>query len=323
MKKYNFLLLAVLCMPFFRGDLHDHHISRATNTLAAPILWTVDFSPDSRFYATGGNDKILKIYDANTQATVKTFQLPSGIQCLDWNVDGKTLAIALDDSPLHLLNVATGKFTIVPGTVGSRAVAWNNNGQLIAFGDYDGVLQIRSKDGTLLRSIPKENTKTYLSVDWHPSKNIILTGSDRIRIFDTTGQMLQNISHRKEKTIVLTVRWHPDGNFFATGDYGEKENGIESLLQFWNANGSPIKSLRGSLSEYRNIRWDNSGKLLATASDAMRIWSAEGKLLYTGKSKDHLWGIDWNDKDHSVVTTSETGGIMLWNGLSKFSDSLK
>ena len=318
MKKINFLFLATLGMPFLLRDFQVLPIPSVNRTLPAPILWTVDFSPDSRFYASGGNDKVLKIFDAKTRVAVKTFQLPSAIQCLDWNVDGKTLAIALDDSPFQLLNVETGKFTIVPGTGGSRAVAWNCNGQLIAFGDYEGVLQIRSKDGSLLKSIPKENTKTYLSVDWHPSKNIILTGSDRVRIFDTTGHMLQNISHRKENTIVLTVRWHPDGNFFATGDYGEKENDIESLLQFWNENGSLIKSFRGSLSEYRNIRWDKTGKLLATASDAMRIWSDKGKLLYTGKSKDHLWGIDWNNKDHSVVTTSETGDIKLWDGLPEF-----
>ncbi|HTE08659.1 MAG TPA: hypothetical protein VK628_07830 [Flavitalea sp.] len=318
MKTINFLFLVALGVSFVRGDFQGLPIARVNSKLAAPILWTVDFSSDSRFYATGGTDKILKIFDARTQVAVKTFQLSSTIQCLDWNIDGKTLAIALDDSPLQLLNIETGKFTIVPGTGGSRAVAWNYNGQLIAFGNYEGVLQIMSKEGKLLRSIPKENTKTYLSVDWHPSKNIILTGSDRIRIFDTTGQMLQNINHRKENTIVLTVRWHPDGNFFATGDYGEKENGIESLLQFWNSNGSPVKSFQGSISEYRNIRWDKTGKLLATASDAMRIWSDKGKLLYTGKSKDHLWGIDWNNKDHSVVTTSETGGVKLWDELPAF-----
>ena len=318
MTKIKLLLVVATGIPFLLGALQVLLIPRFKSKLAAPILWTVDFSPDSRVYATGGTDKILKIYDANTGVAIKTFILPSAIQCMDWNVDGKILAIALDDSPLQLLNFETGKTTIVPGTGGSRAVAWNYNGQLIAFGDYEGVLQIRSKEGNLLRSIPKENTKTYLSVDWHPSKNIILTGSDRIRIFDTTGQILQNISHRKENTIVLTVRWHPIGNFFATGDYGEKENGIESLLQFWNANGAPIKSFRGSLSEYRNIRWDKTGKLLATASDAMRIWNDKGKLLYTGKSKDHLWGIDWNNKGHSVVTTSETGGIKLWDELPEF-----
>ena len=158
MKKINFLFLAVFGMSFLPGVLQVLPIARVNSKLAAPILWTVDFSPDNRFYATGGTDKVLKIFDAKSRIAVKTFQLPSAIQCLDWNIDGKTLAIALDDSPLQLLNVKTGKFTIVPGTGGSRAVAWNNNGQLIAFGDYQGVLQIRSKDGSLLKSIPKENT---------------------------------------------------------------------------------------------------------------------------------------------------------------------
>ncbi len=244
-------------------------------------------------------------------------KLPSAIQCLDWNGDGKLLAIALDDNPVQLLNIETGKFNELRETTGSRALAWNYNGELLAIGDYEGALQIRSKEGDLLKSIKKDNNKTYLSVDWHPKKNIILTGSDKIRLFDTTGNVLQSIKHRPEETIILTVKWHPGGIFFATGDYGEKENHIESLLQFWNENGTLIKSLHGSKAEYRNIRWNKSGKLLATASDALRLWSKDGQIIYSGKSEDLLWGIDWNSQNNNIITTSQKGNIKLWTDKAK------
>ncbi len=51
-------------------------------------------------------------------------------------------------------------------------------------GDYEGSLQFWSKEGKRLRSVKKANNKTYLSIDWHPTKDIILTGSDKIRIFE-------------------------------------------------------------------------------------------------------------------------------------------
>lgn len=278
-----------------------------------PILWAVDCNPNGKLYAVGGDDGVLKVYDTKGFKLVKTYKLPTAIQCLEWNKQGDVLAIALDDSPVQLLRIETGKFQKLQGSGGSRALAWNSDGELLAVGDYDGQLQIWNKKGLLIKSIKKENTKTYLSVDWHPTKNIILTGGDKIRLFDTAGNLLKTINHRIEETIILTVRWHPGGTFFATGDYGHKEQGIESLLQFWQQDGTLIKTLPGSKAEYRNIRWNKKGTLLATASDALRLWSTEGEIVYTGKSADLLWGMDWCKGDKNVITGSEKGIIKLWN----------
>lgn len=277
----------------------------------ATILWTIDFSPDGQFFAIGGDDGLLKIYNASNHKLLNSYNLLAAVQCVDWN-QGKLLAIALDDKPVRLLNMETGNFQVLNETTGSRSLAWNYNGQLLAIGDYEGSLLIFSKEGILLKSIKKDNNKTYLTVDWHPKKNIILTGSDKIRIFDTTGNLLYSIKHRPEETPILTVKWHPDGLFFATGDYGEKENKIESLLQFWNINGTLMKSLHGSNAEYRNIRWNKSGNRLATASDALRLWSEDGKIIYSGDSKNLLWGIDWDNSNRTIITTSNNGSVKLW-----------
>ncbi len=282
------------------------------------ILWSADFSPDGQFLAIGGDDKLLRVYNAKNHTLLNTYQLPSAVQCLDWNKDSKLLAIALDDKPVQILNIKTNNLNELVGTTGSRALSWNFTGNLLAIGDYEGTLLIWNNEKKLIKSIKKENTKTYLSVDWHPKKNIILTGGDRIRLFDTTGNLLQSIKHRQEETIILAVRWHPSGLFFATGDYGQKENGIESLLQFWNENGTLLKTLNGSKAEYRNIRWSISGDFIATASDALRIWSIEGQLIYLAKSDDLLWGIDLNFQNKNIITSSEKGKIKLWSYKANF-----
>ena len=133
---------------------------------------------------------------------------------------------------------------------------------------------------------------------------------------------MQSIKHRTEETIILTVKWHPSGTYFVTGDYGHKEEGIESLLQFWKADSKIIKSLSGSKAEYRNIRWNKNGTLLATASDAMRLWSNDGQLLYSGQSENLLWGIDWDSQSKNIITTSEKGDIYLWNDKAKLLKSI-
>jgi WD40 repeat protein len=260
---------------------------------------------------------VLRIFNAEENKLLITYTLTGAIQCLDWNKDGKLLAVAIDDQPVQIYNVETKITFNLKEIKGSRALDWNNDGTLLAVADYDGVLHVFDKKGKQLKSIKKENTKTDLSIHWHPKKNVILTGGDRIRLFDLSGKMLLNVRHRKEETIILTVRWHPSGEFFATGDYGHQEEKIESLLQYWTEDGVLIKSLSGSKGEYRNIRWNKEGTLLATASDGLRLWSKEGQVMYRGETRDLLWGIDWDSQNKSIITSSEKGGATLWNAQAK------
>jgi WD40 repeat protein len=303
-------LLHLRCID--KGQASSEQWVAAIQLASAPILWTVDYSPDGKFYAVGGNDSLLKVFEANGHKLLYSFKMPASVQCLDWHADSRLLAVAVADHPVQILDIVTATFQHLSGTTGSRALDWNNDGKLLVVGDYENTLQIWSKEGRLLRTIEKGDNKSYLSVEWHPSENVILTGSDKIRIFDTTGKLLQSIKHRREETPVLTVRWHPSGKFFATGDYGEPENGIESLLQFWDANGELIGTMHGSKAEYRNVRWNRSGEVLATASDALRLWLKTGQVIYSGSSEDLLWGIDWDPQDQGILTSSKEGRINLW-----------
>ncbi len=284
------------------------------NGEAESILWTADWSADDKKFAVGGDDKLLRIYDSKNLQLLKAYQLKSMIRQLSWHPTNNILAIATNDNEVSILNTETEKFIQLKGiNYGARGIDWNFNGQLLATADNDGLVKIWDSTGNLLRTIKKEDNNSYFSISWHPSKNIIAVSGDDIRIMDTSGITLKVIKHRKENTGVLTVCWHPSGDFFASGDYGHEKEGVKSIIQFWKPDGTLTKTLNGSKAEYRNIRWNKSGTLLASASDALRIWNANGKLLFTGKSKDLLWGLDWNSKSDKIVTSSITGKIKIWN----------
>jgi WD40 repeat protein len=67
--------------------------------------------------------------------------------------------------------------------------------------------------------------------------------------------------------------------------------------------------------EFRNIRWNKQGTHLATASDALRVWTKDGNLLYTGKQEGNalLWGVDWVTDSKKIVTVSYSGNIHVWD----------
>lgn len=248
------------------------------------------------------------------------------IRAVHWHPKEPLLAISTRND-IWIVNPATGEETKLEGDhKGSRTIAWNYNGEMLAAAAGSGLVWIWNKNGKLLRKIQKTavdgspDKKDFLGIDWHPSKNILTTVGDEIRIFDTSGTQLIVFQHREQQAGLLTVKWHPSGQFFVTGDYGHPGEGKPTLLQFWQTDGKLINEWNGSKREFRNIRWNKQGTYLATASDALRIWSKDGKLLYTGKPHGNsvLWGADWISDSKKIVTVSfDSGNIQLWDAKAK------
>ena len=275
-------------------------------------LWTLDWSYDDAFVAIGGDDSTLYIYRTADYSVHQSVKLNSMIKCARWHPRENVLAIATNKGVL-LLQLPSGQLSPINAlTVGGRGLGWNFTGELLALADGRGMVQIVDRQGTLLRSIPKHNNHSYLALDWHPTKNILVASSDEIHVFDTSGRQLSFIKHRKEPAGILSLRWHPSGDFFASGDYGHDGEGIPTLLQFWKEDGTLIKTMLGSKAEFRNIHWSRDGQFLATASDALRIWNHQGELLSTGTTGYNLWSIGWNSTGSQVLTASFDGHLDLW-----------
>ena len=286
-------------------------------------LWTVDISHDDKYVALGGDDSLLRIFTSDFKLyRSEKLETRGALRAVHWHPKANLLAISTRND-IWILNSETGAEIKLEGDHnGSRTIAWNYNGEMLAAAAGSGIIWIWNKNGKLLRKIQKialdgsPDKKDFLGVDWHPSKNILTTVGDEIRIFDTSGNQLNVFKHREKQAGLLTVKWHPSGNFFVTGDYGHANEGIPTLLQFWNMDGKLIYEWNGSKREFRNVRWNKQGTYLATASDALRIWSKDGKLLHTGKPHGNsvLWGADWIRDSKKIVTVSfDSGNIQLWD----------
>lgn len=303
------------------------HSACGQNKKIGQGLWTVDISYDDKYIALGGDDSLLRIYN-NDLSLYKSIRIETRgmIRAVHWHPTQNLLAIS-SQKGIWIFDPASDKEIQLEGDHhGSRTIAWNYNGELLAAAAGRGLIWIWNRDGKLLRIIQKTDEegkpdkKDFLGVDWHPSKNILTTVGDEIRIFDTSGKQLNVFKHRQQQAGLLTVKWHPSGDFFVTGDYGHPNEGIPVLLQFWKPDGKLIKEWNGSKYEFRNIRWNKDGSHLATASDALRIWTKDGELLHTGKHEENrvLWGADWVSDSKRIVTVSyHSGNIQLWDNKAK------
>jgi WD40 repeat protein len=302
------LLFLLVCLYFLSFPASS--FSQADQS--GPILWTARWSKDGNYIAVGGNDGALRLFHGKSYELIQTYPVGSDIMRLDWHPQKPVLAMGTFGNKAYLIDVEKGRFSILSGMKeGTRGISWSSDGKYLAGGLGEGAIIIWDEDGVKTKKINKENTKSYTSLAWHPDRDTLITLSESIRFYNAKGELLKKFNHRKEEVLLLCVAWHPSGDFFVIGDYGDEKN--EPLLQFRNADGSLRKEKKGSKAAYRNIRWSPDGKWIATASDALRIWSKKGKLLNTGSSEDNLWGVDWSPDGKFIVTSSEEGHIIIWN----------
>ena len=276
-------------------------------------IWSVEWSADGRYIAIGGDDGMLRIHSGTNYQLLQTHALGVEIKCLSWHPKESWLAIATSRG-LHLYDVDRHQLTAVAAiTVGGRAVDWHPAGEWLALADGNGVVQILNRQGTLLQTIKKHNQNSFVTVHWHPTENKLLTGSDEMIMFDSSGKQLAFIRHRTENTLLLTARWHPSGKWFASGDYGHAEEGIPTVLQFWKEDGTLIQTVMGHGKEIRNLRWSKDGNTLATGSDGLRLWSKDGKLLHEARTQDVVWGVSWDPTGTRLVTATFEGQVEIWS----------
>ncbi|HXY36545.1 MAG TPA: hypothetical protein VEI07_20075, partial [Planctomycetaceae bacterium] len=63
----------------------------------------VSFSPDGKRIVTGGNDNLLKIWDAETGQETLTLRAHTAlVQCVAWSPDGARIASSSTDGTIRL-----------------------------------------------------------------------------------------------------------------------------------------------------------------------------------------------------------------------------
>ena len=247
------------------------------------ILWSVDWSSDDKLFAVGG--AWVGLFDATTYERRRSASLDASKPAskIRWHPNRNLLAVSGGaDDVTALYDLDTNRKTPLKIKEGTRGIAWNSTGESVATAGDDGSLQIWSQDGKLQHTTKPEHAKSLTGVAWHPAKDEVVTVGEFITLYDGLGTIIKQVSHRPEAKglcLLLCVEWHPSGQFFVVGDYGNRDTGDAPVLQFWSADCKLLKTINvASGAELRNVSWNRDGTLLASASDALRIWSNDGQL---------------------------------------------
>ena len=132
-------------------------VARLQGSTAA--IYGLDFSPDGRWLAAGGDDGIVRVWEV---ATRKLAYAWSGhtkrITDLAWNPAGTQLASCSWDYTARLWAIGKGQIAVRPHGKGLLRVAWSHDGKWLATGGSEETIRLWDQAGRVVMAVKVPRT---------------------------------------------------------------------------------------------------------------------------------------------------------------------
>ncbi len=320
-------------------------------------VWSVAWSPDGKILASASHDFSIKLWETTTGECLKTSpsNSPSN-EVVTWSPDGKFLASGGQDLTIRIWHRETGechrKFKLEIDWLFWLSVTWSPDGKNLAISVQDQI-QIWDLETATCLKILKGHEQYVVSVDWHPQKNLLASGSldGTTRVWDlATEECLQVLEH---DNYVWSVVWSNNGKMLASASFDRTAKiwdlatglclhnllghqnwlwsvawskcdrtlvtgGQDQMAKFWDiSTGKCLKTIQGSVAAIWSLTWSLDGQTLYSGSGnhVLRQWQvATGKCLKTTKgNRETVWGISLSPDCKYFASGGASRVVWIWN----------
>ena len=282
----------------------------------------VAFRPDGKMLASGGTDRIIRLWDTQTGILRQSLTGHTGsVSSVVFSADGTSLASGSTDNTLRLWDVQTGELqkTLKGHTNGILSVVFGPNGKTLASGGEDNTLRLWDVEtGTLQKTLnlidhTEETTEMAFSPD---GRTLASLGSDfgwdtPIRLWDVETGELQKTLKGQERDVVYDMAFSPDGKTFASA----MNNGT---VRLWDVQtGERHRILTGHKDIVFSVAFSPDGRTLTSGSHdgTLRFWDREtGELrnTYTGYTSEVL-SVAFNLNGKTLASAMGNDTVGLWD----------
>ena len=295
---------------------------------------SVSFSPDGRFIATGGSDRIIRLFESGTgREAWKNTEHREGDCSAAFSPDGTRLASVSgathEPGRVMIHEVATGRTlrSISLKTGLNASVAFSPDGHEVVVGSGQGGAHawlkiLDAESGGQRLSIPLRGESTVYTASFSPDGNHLLSTvgptnvstterrPGQVRVWDArTGQVRLRL---KGHTLpVIVAAFSPDGKKIVSAGY-------DATVRVWDAaDGRPLSVYSGHSDCVNRVAFSPDGRRLASTSDdgSARVWDVETgqDLVKLRGHRGPFFDIAFHPDGRRLVTSGDDGDVKVWD----------
>ncbi len=255
----------------------------------------VAFSPDGKTLLTGGDDGLLKLWDARTGRSLHTIPVgQQGITTVAFSPDGLVFAAGGRDYATRMWDARAGvlKRTLEGHRHYVSALAFSPSSKVIATGSFDrNIILWDVETGDRVKWF-SGHARFVSSIAYSPDGKLVASGGGdgvgkggELYLWDTaTGRLKWSLKGGNDVQIAV-VAFSPDGQAFAAGAL----MGVTRIFE--TATGRVLQTLDGG-GELRGLAFAPDGKSLATSiGKEIKFWDlASGTVAHTLSGPESVAG---------------------------------